>query len=121
MSLPVYFRLSLDERVRAMAGPPAYIRRRKQIEDLEELIVVTMREALVDPRHPDSVALRRRAERQHAKLVELVDKHNTYYPMEANLPLDVRTGIVLERSGVPWKPLRSPSLEELEARARETL
>ncbi len=30
-------------------------------------------------------------------LNELIDKHNRYYPIEANLPIDVRTGRLLDR------------------------
>lgn len=32
--------------------------------------------------------------------------HNRFYPIEANLPLDPRTGVLMERGGrESWKPL----------------
>ena len=40
-----------------------------------------------------------------ARLNDLIGRHNRYYPIEANLPIDVRTGRLLDR-GAPWRPLR---------------
>jgi len=53
-------------------------------------------------------------EKKLVLLNELIDKHNRYYPIEANLPFDMQTGRLLER-GVPWKPLPHQTLESLRA------
>jgi hypothetical protein len=39
------------------------------------------------------------------------------YPCEANLPLDPRTGEMLER-GTPWRPMRRFTLDALIASAQ---
>ena len=47
---------------------------------------------------------------------DLIGRHNRYYPIEANLPIDVRSGKLLER-GAPWRPLPAVTMDELLARA----
>lgn len=54
--------------------------------------------------------------RRIARLAELVHAHNRYYPVEANLPIDPLTGLLLER-GKRWEPLAAPTFEALFARA----
>jgi hypothetical protein len=106
---PRNFSLSVGDRLRALAqGPPAYMRRRRRIEDLEERLV-RLFAAGVDPSAPDVVTA-------FAALNDLVDKHNRYYPIEGNLPVDPRTHRLLDR-GVPWRPLPAVRLEDLRARA----
>lgn len=34
----------------------------------------------------------------------LVEAHNRYYPIEANLPVDPRTGAYLVKRGTPFEP-----------------
>jgi hypothetical protein len=109
----VNFRLTLEERVRALGGPPAYIRRRRTIEDLLEEIAKTARTLRGELDAREARALRKHVERTLARLHELIDNHNRYYPMEANLPVDVRTGALVERGGVPWRPLAKPTLREI--------
>lgn len=109
----VNFRLTLEERVRAMGGPPAYIRRRRMIEDLLEEIAKTARSLRGELEARETRALRTHIERTLVRVHELIDNHNRYYPMEANLPVDVRTGGIVERAGVPWKPLEKPSLRDI--------
>jgi hypothetical protein len=103
------FTLSTEERLQAMViGPPAWARRRKRIEDLSAQIPELHREG-------KSADVKRRLE----ELVKLVESHNRYYPVEANLPLDPETSQMMEL-GRPWKPLPRPTLESLlaaEARA----
>jgi hypothetical protein len=48
---------------------------------------------------------------------KLIARHNRYYPMEANLPIEVRTGRLIDR-GVPWRPLPPVTAADLLARAR---
>lgn len=102
------FSLATEERVRALvAGPPAYVRRLRIIEDLEAAVV----RLLASGKH----------ERQAAWLLErlndLVSRHNRYYPVEANLAIDPRTGELLDRDGKHWKPMVARSLEALRRRA----
>jgi len=51
-----------------------------------------------------------------ALLNDLIDRHNRYYPIEAQLPVDVRTRRLVER-GAPWQPLPSVTAADLLARA----
>jgi hypothetical protein len=118
---PRNFTIPLEERVRALVtGPPAYMRRKRRIEDLGEAIG----QALLDAERatiPDVEAHRIRLGRELARLNELIAVHNRYYPCEANLPLDPQTGALLER-GEPWSPLPVATFEDLlaSARARST-
>lgn len=110
---PRNFTLSLEERLRAYAqGVPSYIRRRRRIEDLEARLIRKLAaaasavDALADAEIVDDLA----------QLNDLIARHNRYYPIEANLPIDVRSGRLLER-GVPWLPLLSVTTADLLARA----
>lgn len=95
-------KLTTAERVHAMAiGVPAWARRRKRIEELRVLIGRLARAGRV----PD-------AEREFAELLKLVDAHNRWYPIEANLPLDPITSRLMD-GGTPWRPMPKPSFEEL--------
>jgi hypothetical protein len=97
------FDLPVEVRVRAVvSGPPAFARRLRAIEDIEEAITSGL---VKDPKAA------------HAKLERLVAAHNRYYPIEANLPASLRTGELLDRDGAPWRPRPCPSVEELIARA----
>jgi hypothetical protein len=120
------FTVSVDERVRAIAGgPPAYMRRKRTIEDLERAIVRTLAERCaeaiargIDARsHARDSAPARAIER----LEDLVARHNRWYPIEANLPMHPRTGEVVDRTGEPWRPMRAPGVEDLIARALDVL
>jgi hypothetical protein len=54
------------------------------------------------------------------ELNRLIEAHNRYYPIEANLPLDPATGLQLDRGvGVvrPWRPLPPVTLAGLIADA----
>lgn len=112
---PRNFTLSIEDRLRAYAqGPPGYMRRRRRIEDLEEKLVEKLSGApaltlLEIAEHPDFVA-------ELATLNDLIEKHNRYYPIEANLPIDVRSGRLIDRGGAPWRPLPHVTLAHLLAR-----
>jgi hypothetical protein len=110
---PRNFTLSLEDRLRAYAqGAPGYIRRRRRIEDLEERLVRRLAAAPA----PAELSATAETVAELALLNDLIDRHNRYYPIEANLPIDVRTGRLLER-GVPWRPLPAVTVAELLARA----
>jgi hypothetical protein len=120
------FTLTTEDRVRAAAaGPPAYMRRLRNIEDLEEGIVRVLAELCAEARAsgepPEAQAAHARAAApKHAlrRLDDLIARHNRWYPIEANLPMQPRTGELIDRTGEPWRPLRAPTLDELLARAR---
>jgi hypothetical protein len=99
------FTLTVEERLRAYAqGPPAWSRRRRRIEDLEDEL---SRRAAVAPEEELAAGL--------ATLNDLIARHNRYYPVEANLPLDPRTGALLD-GGAPWRPLRPLTRADLKPR-----
>ena len=83
-----------------MSGPPAYAVRLRRIEDLEcELVELLIEKRAVDgPTIPIGVA------RKLEELNRLIVEHNLYYPVEKNLPVDVRSGQLLDL-GEPWRPL----------------
>lgn len=111
---PRNFTLSLDERLRAYAqGVPGYMRRRRRIEDLEAKLI----EKLAAAPAPAEAAAAAEVVADLALLNDLIDRHNRYYPIEAQLPVDVRTRRLVER-GAPWHPLPSVTTADLLARAR---
>jgi hypothetical protein len=110
---PRNFTLSSGDRVRAYTqGVPGHIRRRRRIEDLEARLVGALAaadapaEAVSSPEVTAGLVL----------LNDLIARHNRYYPIEANLPIDVRTRRLYD-GGAPWRPLPPVSLAELLARA----
>jgi hypothetical protein len=119
------FTLATEDRVRAVAGgPPAFVRRLRSIEDLEEGIVRVLvdqcRRALSAGMPNENLAAHARASapmRAFERLNDLVSRHNRYYPVEANLPMMPRTGELVDRTGEPWRPMPQRSLEELVSRA----
>jgi hypothetical protein len=99
------FTITTAERVRALAiGVPAYVRRRKDIEDLERELAATPLDVAIDAK-------------KLARLNSLIERHNRYYPVEANLPVHPRTGALLER-GAPWRPMDAATVASLRARDR---
>ena len=100
------FTLTTAERVSAIVtGLPAWARRRKFIEELYA--------SIPELHHAGRL---REATKQLDELCHLIDTHNTYYPMEANLPLDQETSRLME-GGTPWKPMPRPTLESVLAAA----
>jgi hypothetical protein len=114
------FSISTADRIRAAQGPPAFVRRKRHIEDLEAALFETVTEAIDKT---GSVDAARRAlegspsvEKPLRELNRLIEAHNRYYPIEANLPLDPATGVQLDRGvGVrkPWTPLPPVTLEDV--------
>jgi hypothetical protein len=119
------FTLSTDERIRALTiGVPAWAARKRRIEDDEAKYVaelVELHDRLTARRCPDGdleIALVTAATAiDLAKLNDLVRAHNRYYPIEANLPMDRRTGSYLAY-GRAWRPEAPYSPERLVALAR---
>ena len=110
---PRNFTLSIGDRVRAYTqGVPGHIRRRRRIEDLEARLVGVI--AAADA--PTDMASSPEVTADLALLNELIARHNRYYPIEANLPIDVRTRRLIDR-GAPWRPLPPVTQADLLARA----
>ena len=109
---PRNFSLSVNDRIRALTiGPPAYATRKKSIEDLVErylTVLVALHDTRVAKLATDEEAMTRAllakaATFDLARLNELIENHNLYYPIEASLPTDVRTGEYMVY-GRPWLP-----------------
>jgi hypothetical protein len=93
--------ISLQDRVRALAigGAPAWSRRLKRIHDLTVAVTANLQadwEAMARDARGNrpgfAAAWHQRAESfDFAQINELVDRHNRYFPAEANLPMDVKT------------------------------
>lgn len=93
--------ITLQDRVKALAvgGAPAWSRRLKRIHDLTLAATAVLqadwyrlaKQARGDrPRF--AAGWRQHAERfDFQQINELVDRHNRYFPTEANLPMDVKT------------------------------
>jgi hypothetical protein len=106
---PRNFTLTLEERLQAYAlGVPGYRRRRRRIEDLEERLIGRLAAAEA----PAEEAASADFTAELAQLNDLIGRHNRYYPIEARLPIDVRSKRLFER-GAPWRPLPAVTAADL--------
>lgn len=108
------FTLSLEQRIAAMvSGPPPYSVRLRRIEDLERALLDTLIEegAVDSPTIPVAVA------RKLEELNRLIGEHNMHYPIEKNLPIDMRSGELVDM-GEPWRPMAKVSIDVLRHKAR---
>jgi len=113
-SPPRNFTLGTAERVSAaIAGSPAYARRLRAIEDLHARLV---RRCAEDAAPGAPAEARAAFLAELARLNDLIERHNRYYPAERNLPSDPRTGAILDR-GRPWRPLAPVTEASLRAAA----
>jgi hypothetical protein len=107
---PVNFKLTLAEKVRALEGLPSHLRRKRDIEAGTELLVRELRRLRDAARaeEPDAAAAETLF-RGRARLVDLaplnalIDGYNQWYPIEANLPIDLKSGLPSE-GGRPFAP-----------------
>lgn len=112
--LPRNFTITVEERMRALAaGPPAYARRLRRIEDLEAAIV---RELAESDEPLDAARLPEPIGRKLEQLNRLIDDHNRYYPIEKCLRIDLHTRRLMDW-GEPWEPMAMVTAEALIARA----
>ena len=110
---PRNFTLSLEQRLQAYAqGVPSHLRRRRRIEELEERLIGKLAAA-----EAPETAASAEFTAELAQLNDLIDRHNRYYPIEARLPIDVRSKRLFER-GAPWRPLPSVTAADLLGRFR---
>jgi len=105
------FTLGVAERVRGLEGVPAHIRRKREIEDRFAALVKLLRHRLAagDTLHElRFVAARLDLQR----LNDLIERHNRYYPIEANLPIDSKSGKSLDGEApfVPLSPITPEAL-----------
>ncbi len=111
---PRNFTITTEQRTAALVtGVPAYMARKRRIEDLEAELIKTLAE--LTPGQP----LPLNFERALRKMNALIADHNRYYPIESNLPIDVRTGRLLDMGGEPWKPLPEATVASLAQRVAE--
>jgi hypothetical protein len=105
------FTIPLSERVRALEGLPTHLLRKGLIERLTSAFVLELR-AL---QHGGAAAalLRKKAESiDLGRVNDLIVKHNRYYPIEANLPIDPASGGSLD-AGRVFRPLALLTIERL--------
>jgi hypothetical protein len=105
-------RASLERYLRAAGGPLLYMRRLRQIEEgtrLHEEALAQRRAELAETTPPAELEAAWRAE-AHAwdfgAVNRLIEQHNRWYPVEAQLPMDPRTGDYALVDGRPY--LRRP-------------
>jgi hypothetical protein len=91
-------RASLERYLRAAGGPLLYMRRLRQIEEAtrrhEQALAERRAElAATSSREDADAAWRAEAEAwDFAEINRLIEQHNRWYPVEAQLPMDPRTG-----------------------------
>jgi hypothetical protein len=116
------FRPAVDTYVLSRGGPAPYMRRLRQIEketDEHERRLEHAWRALAARCRDDATAFARRwrrfAERYSFDAVnDLIDRHNRYYPAEARLPMDPRSGDFALVGGKPYGRARLDSSWVLE-------
>lgn len=108
--------ISLQDRVRALAvgGAPAWSRRLKRIHDLTVASVAllqvdwhTMAQKARGDRARFAASWQKHAEAFPLDQInDLVEKHNRYFPAEANLPMDVKTLDYVAFAGADYRQRR---------------
>jgi hypothetical protein len=104
------FSLAADRYAISLAGPPAHVRRLREIEDE----IAAHEDALQAAREDLSRRCRGAGEftRRWTELAgrwrfdavnELIEAHNLWYPAEAKLPMDPRTGDFVLVGGAPYR------------------
>ena len=120
---PRNFKLGVEERVRALTiGAPAYALRKRKIEDLEAEWIETLallHDTLVEKGRSSYEARRAVVSRAESfdlsRVNRLVDAHNRWYPIEANLPMDLDGNYLV--SGRVWREESPFTAERLVASA----
>ena len=104
------FKPAVDKYVASLGGPLVYLQRLRQIEnetaDHEERLAAVWRALADSSRNPAAFAerWRRTAERWNFTAVnELIERHNRWYPAEARLPMDPRSGDFVLVGGRPFR------------------
>jgi hypothetical protein len=93
------FRPDVENYVASLGGPRPYMQRLREIERLVERHERELAEALAnlrtECREPNDFARRWHelaARQRFDEVNDLIDRHNRFFPIEARLPMDPRTG-----------------------------
>jgi hypothetical protein len=104
------FSVAADRYTLALAGPPAHVRRLREIEDEvaghEQALRAAWGDLVTHGGYPDELARRwgEVARRWRFDVVnDLIRLHNLWYPAEARLPMDPRTGDFVLLGGRPYR------------------
>ncbi len=105
------FSLAADRYALSLAGPPAHFRRLREIEEETAAHEESLRFAYQDlalrhRRDPQGFARAWRAlavRWRFDAVNELISRHNLFYPAEARLPMDPRTGDFVLVGGKPYR------------------
>ena len=104
------FRPAVDRYVASLGGPLPYMRRLRQIEleieEHERRLVEAWQELAASCGDPAAFAERwRRVARRWSftAVNELIERHNRWYPAEARLPMDPRSGDFVLVGGKPFR------------------
>jgi len=116
----VNFTIPLEKKVQALSGPPYYAMRARQIEQLTDQLMedlaVQYRDMIKKFVHrPEVFAVKWRESIDSLELDtinDLIERHNEYYPIEANLAMDPRSGVTM-LGPVPWEPKEKVTIESL--------
>jgi hypothetical protein len=109
-------RTTLERYLRAAAGPLLYMRRLREIDEAMRRHEQALAERLADlteATRPAALAAAWRSEAERWNLSDvnrLIEQHNRWYPVEAQLPMDPRTGDYALVGGRPYiRPLLDAS------------
>jgi hypothetical protein len=110
---PRHFRPDPEATLRAMSGPPRFMRRLREIEDGIEWHEVFLEDAwrtlARDVQDADEFARRwedTTGRWRFARINKLIDQHNRNFPIEARLPMDPRTRDFVRINGRPYQRRR---------------
>jgi len=105
------FRPSLEGYVASQGGPLPYMQRLREIELETEAHIVRLEELrseLAEELGGDAVVFSRRwrqlaASWNFSEVNDLIERHNRWYPVEARLAMDPRTGDFVRINGKPYR------------------
>jgi hypothetical protein len=104
------FRPDADATIRALSGPPLWMRRLRAIEEELQRSELDLREAWHALAEVAAVAeaFARQWEEtaagwSFAQVNELIDRHNRNFPIEARLPMDPKTRDFVKINGKPYR------------------
>jgi len=103
------FSPSVEGYARSVVGPPAHVQRLRRIEDEIEEHVDRLRAArdelrleIADPEERSRRWRELAASWSFHAVNDLIEKHNSWYPVEAKLPMNPRTGDFVLVGGKPY-------------------
>jgi hypothetical protein len=104
------FRPDADASIRALSGPPVWMRRLRAIEDELDRHQAELTDAWQElaAETTDAAQFARRwreiaADWSFARVNDLIERHNRNFPAEARLPMDPKTRDFVKINGKPYK------------------